>query len=255
MEEFNINTYQEDLFSEDFRKKQIETLTNNYRAMKTIEQQNLAILKSFSDPERNEKLIGVVDKVWSGVLETNTEDHTIDDIVAKSLNSSDLVDFLHQYRNKGYFPSGVVFDNHKDHPKQKLLVKGKYMGKRDCNKQKTPMQTINYVYKAKSENDRDQRMLEIEKSLSDAHYMISLLAVNQSEISNQLMRTSEEMQEVRNRLDAVESEIKDSRKVKLYAIYTSKKDLTIAEMSKEIGVSVRTTKYWIKELRNKGYLT
>lgn len=254
MEEFDITTYQEELFSEDFRKKQLETLTNNYRAMKTIEQQNLAILKSFSDPEKNEKLLGVVDKVWSGVLETNTEDHTIDDIVAKSLNSSDLIDFLYQYRNKGYFQSGVVFDNHKDHPKQKLLVKGKYMSKRDCKKQKTPMQTINYVYKAKSENDRDQRMLEIEKSLSDAHYMISLLAVNQSEINNQLMKTSEELQEVRNRLAIVESEIKDSRKVKLYAIYTSKKDLTIAEMAKEVGVSVRTTKYWIKELRNKGYL-
>ena len=66
---------------------------------------------------------------------------------------------------------------------------------------------------------------------------------------------SEYSQNIIDQIYAVESEIKDSRKVKLYAIYTSKKNLTIAEMSKEIGISVRTTKYWIKELRNKGYLT
>ena len=62
------------------------------------------------------------------------------------------------------------------------------------------------------------------------------------------------MKEVRSRLEIVEKEIKDERKVKLYAIYTSKKDVKIAEMACEIGVSVRTVKYWLKELRNTGFI-
>lgn len=254
MNKFDIEEYQKELFSDEFRKKQIETLTNNYLVMKSIERDNIAILKTFSDPERNEKLVGVVGKVWNGVLDTDTETSSIDDIVLKSLENNELVDFLNDHKNKNYFPSGTVFDNHKEHPEQKLLVKGKYMGKRDCNKQKTPMQTIKYVYKAKSEKDRDERLANIEKSLADAHYMISLLAVNQCEINNKMLESSLDMQEVRSRLEIVEKEIKDERKVKLYAIYTSKKDLKISEMACEIGVSVRTVKYWLKELRNTGFI-
>ena len=63
-----------------------------------------------------------------------------------------------------------------------------------------------------------------------------------------------DIEEVRSRLEIVEKEVKDARKVKLYAIYTSKKDVKIAEMACEIGVSVRTVKYWLKELRNTGFI-
>lgn len=64
----------------------------------------------------------------------------------------------------------------------------------------------------------------------------------------------QDIEEVKRKLEIVEKEVKDARKVKLYAIYTSKKDLKIAEMACEIGVSVRTVKYWLKELRNIGFI-
>ena len=64
----------------------------------------------------------------------------------------------------------------------------------------------------------------------------------------------QDIEEVKRKLELVEKEVKDARKVKLYAIYTSKKDLKIAEMACEIGVSVRTVKYWLKELRNTGFI-
>ena len=88
MNKFDIEEYQKELFSEEFRKKQIETLANNYLVMKSIERENIAILKTFSDPERNEKLVGVVGKVWNDVLGTDTETSSIDDIVLKSLESN-----------------------------------------------------------------------------------------------------------------------------------------------------------------------
>ena len=64
----------------------------------------------------------------------------------------------------------------------------------------------------------------------------------------------QDIEEVKRKLEIVEKEVKDARKVKLYAIYTSKKYLKIAEMACEIGVSVRTVKYWLKELRNTGFI-
>ena len=64
----------------------------------------------------------------------------------------------------------------------------------------------------------------------------------------------QDIEEVKRKLEIVEKEVKDARKVKLYAIYTSKKDVKIAEMACEIGVSVRTVKYWLKELRNTGFI-
>ena len=64
----------------------------------------------------------------------------------------------------------------------------------------------------------------------------------------------QDIEEVKRKLEIVEKEVKDARKVKLYAIYTSKKYLKIAEMACEIGVSVRTVKYWLKELRNIGFI-
>ena len=64
----------------------------------------------------------------------------------------------------------------------------------------------------------------------------------------------QDIEEVKRKLEIVEKEVKDARKVKLYAIYTSKKYLKIAEMACEIGVSVRTVTYWLKELRNIGFI-
>ena len=64
----------------------------------------------------------------------------------------------------------------------------------------------------------------------------------------------QDIEEVKRKLEIVEKEVKDARKVKLYAIYTSKKYLKIDEMACEIGVSVRTVKYWLKELRNTGFI-
>ena len=66
---------------------------------------------------------------------------------------------------------------------------------------------------------------------------------------------SNEIKEVRARLSAVEKQVKDSRKLKLYAIYTSNKKLTYQEMANEIGISLRTVKYWIQEMKDQGLIS
>lgn len=258
---FNIAEYQEYLTGEEYRKQQIEKLADNYRQLKSLQCENINILHSISDQEKNTKVVSSVSKVWNGVLETDTEVNTIEDIINMSLQTEENIQFLNDNKNKGYFPSGKVFEEHLLHPIQKKLTKGKYLSKRAVNKQKTPMQTINYVYNAKSNSDRDKRITDIEKSLAEAHYMISLLAVNQSDLnvsldnhSTELQHQSLELNEVKQRLVSVEDRIKDNRKLKLYALYTSKKEPTVKEMAIELGVSIRTVKYWLKGLREAGVI-
>lgn len=251
---FDFQTYQDRINSEDFKKQQLKRLADNNRLVKALNWENIAILSNFStDPEKRQKLQNTVSQVYTGVLESNTEEHTIEDIVESSLDKEASM-FLHTNRNYQHFNSSEVFEEHLDHPVQKLLTKSGHLGKRQINKQKTPMQTLNYVYSAKSNSDRDNRLKDIEKSLAEAHHMISMLAVNQIDLSSQMLEHSEQFTEVKNRLSVVEDKIKDHRKLKLYALYTSDKKTTNKDLSLELGVSVRTVKYWLKELRELGVI-
>lgn len=252
---FNIDEYQECLTGDAYRKDQLRKLADNHRMLKSIQYENFGILKSLSDTEHTKKLLDVVIKVWGGVLEANTESLSIDEIVSRTLVSEEVIKFLNEHRNKPHFQSDKVFDSYIDNTMQRKLVKGKYMGKREAKKQKTPMQTINYVYNAKTSSDKSDRMQKIEKSLEEAHYMISLLAVSYNDLGVHMEHNSNEIKEVRARLSAVEKQVKDSRKLKLYAIYTSNKKLTYQEMANEIGISLRTVKYWIQEMKDQGLIS
>ena len=69
-----------------------------------------------------------------------------------------------------------------------------------------------------------------------------------------LDQTNHQLSEVHTRLALVEDKIKDDRKLKLYALYTSEKKTTNSELSKEIGVNVRTIRRWLVELRELGVI-
>lgn len=251
---FNIKEYQDYLEGDDYRQYQIARLKELHRESKIINLEKINILTSFSDSEKNRRLLEVVTDIWGGVLNTDTQKATIEDIVSMSVEAQEDIDLLKESKNKPNFPSGDVFDLHLEHPTQKKLTKTKHLSKRAAKKQKTPMQTINYVYNAKSNSDRDDRLLEIEKHLAEMDYKLSLLAVNQLDIGVQVDSQNTELSLIKQRLSLVEDKIKDDRKLKLYAIYTSKKEPNIKEMSTEIGVSVRTIKYWLKELRKLGVI-
>lgn len=251
--DFDIGEFDEILFGEEYRKEKINKLAENYRKQKSLKNENLSILSSFSDPEKDKRIFHVTSQAWGGVLESNTINNSVDDIMFQTLVEEDI-EFFNQYRNKNYFPSGKVFEEHLEHPVQKDLTKKRYIGKREAKKQKTPMQTINYIYNAKHSSDKDDRLQQIEKSLSEAHRMITLLAVNQSDINSNIQHHSQEFIDIKQRLITVEKMVKDSRKVKLYALYTSSKKMTNQELADEVGISLRTCQYWLKELEELGVI-
>lgn len=257
-DEFNINQYNDYLTSEEYRREQVERLSETNRSIKLLNMEKLQILKGLSDSETNTKLLGVVKDVYTGVLERNAERVSVEDIINECL-TEDNVMFLNDNKNKPHFPSDKVFDHHIEHPVQKKLVKKKHMSKRALKKNKTPMQTIKYVHNAKKSNDIQDRLEALEQKMVDMEYSLSVLAASQVDVYKAQDKLEEAVQgmfvEIKYKLSEVERVLKIAQtkkvedKLKLYSMYTSRKSLTIREMSKELGVSERTVDYWLSELR------
>ena len=87
----------------------------------------------------------------------------------------------------------------------------------------------------------DERHKGTQESLDDAQHIVSQLTI-------QLDQLLENIPDILQRS-------KDSRKLKLYAIYTSNKKLTYQEMANEIGISLRTVKYWIQGMKDQGLIS
>uniref|UniRef100_A0A0N7Z9P4 M protein trans-acting positive regulator (MGA) HTH domain-containing protein n=1 Tax=Scylla olivacea TaxID=85551 RepID=A0A0N7Z9P4_SCYOL len=93
----------------------------------------------------------------------------------------------------------------------------------------------------------------------DMEYSLSVLAASQVDVYKAQDKLEEAVQgmfvEIKYKLSEVERGLKIAQtkkvedKLKLYSMYTSRKSLTIREMSKELGVSERTVDYWLSELR------
>ena len=245
---FNIKEYQEYLLSDEYKEAQLKKITDNYRLMKSIELENRHILSAFSDPEKKQKMIETVNQVWGVVLDTNTEQHTIEDIVKMTLEG-DNVKFLNDNKHMKFFPSLVMYETHQDHKAQKKLVRGKYLSKRQTKKQKTPLQTISYVYDAKSASDRDDKLNRIEQSLQDAHTMISKLAVNQLQMQQHIDMNSSNISNIQESLEDVQKLYTDSRKVQLYTLHKSNPSLSYEELGDMIGVVKRTVIRWMKDFK------
>lgn len=250
---FSIQEHLDYLNSPEFQELQKQRLVDNIRKQKSLEMEKRAILSSFSDPEKKLKILDTVNTVWGKVLESNTEVHTVEDIVRLALER-DTVLFFNENKYSNYFPSEVVFENHQEHPIQKSLVKDKHLGRRQVKKQKTPLQTINYVYGAKSASDKEQRLRDIEQSLHEAKGMITILAVRQLELEGKITSNEENIDEVRSKLKTVEEKYVDRRKVKFYMMYTDDNALNLQQLSKELGVTVRTLQRWLKDFRGEGLL-
>lgn len=246
--DFNMKSYQEYLLSDEYKEAQLQRIADNYRLIKSKEIENRHILSSFSDPEKKQKMIDAVNQVWGVVLDTNTEQHTIEDIVKMSLEHDNVV-FLNENKHMRFFPSVIMYETHEDNKTQKKLVRGKYLSKRQTKKQKTPLQTISYVYDAKSASDRDDKLNRIEQSLQDAHNMISKLAINQLQMQQRIDLNSENVSEIQDRLSEVQKLYSDSRKVELYTLHKTNQNLTYESLGELLGISKSTVIRWIKDFR------
>ena len=247
---FDIQALNQHLNSEDYRTDQLKALAENHRDQKILRQQQFNILLALSDPAKRERLFNAVCAVHQNILEVQDETSvSVDTVIQHSFDKPEDASFLMENKHSKFYRSAEVLDVHNEHPVQKQMMKGKYLGRRTVKKQKTPMQHFNHLVEAKSKMTKDQRLEALENSMQETRQMMVLLASNQVELAEQLGETQKS-------LATLQDTVKDLRKLKLYVIIHNNKGkpLTTKQLAKSLDVSERTIKYWKKELRDEGYL-
>lgn len=245
---FNIEGYKLYLTSEEYKTAQRKALAENYRAQKALQQTTFDILKTLADPEKRDKLFSAVCTVHKNILEEENANLEVSIVMQQSFDEKDDLDFLLQNKHSKFYKAAEVFDKHAEHPIQKSLTKGKYIGRRTVKKQKTPMQHFNNLIEAKTKMSKDQRLEALENSMEETRRMLALLANNQVDLAMQLDTTQKD-------LSTLQETVKDLRKLKLYVlICNSKKRQTNYQLANALNVSESSIKRWKKELREEGYL-
>lgn len=246
---FDIQALNQHLNSADYRTEQLKALAGLHRDQKILKQQQFNILMALADPEKRDKLFKAVSTVHLNLLEEQDADLEVDQIIQHSFDTPEDVNFLLENKHSKFYRSTEVLDAHQEHPVQKQMMKGKYIGRRLVKKQKTPMQHFNTIVEAKSKMSKDQRLEALENSMEEQRRMMALLASNQIELASQLGETQKS-------LATLQETVKDLRKLKLYVLICNNKGkiLTNKQLAKSLDISERTVKYWKKELRDEGYL-
>lgn len=256
--------YLQHLISEDRKQQQVEHLINTTRKISALEKERRDILFSITDLEKSKRLYTLVSAVHLGVLEGVSQhtDNTISvDQTITSILSMEDAEFLLENKHTRWSRGSSVFKEHIQHPEQKRLTRGKYMNISGMKRQRTPHQHISYLLKAKQDREKDNRLDRMEKQLSDICKQVSMLSITQQDVISKVDMTQVSVEkiesivtDVEERVSIIEHLVPDKRKQQLYILLTSENKTTIVEASKMLGVSLSTTKRWVRELRSKGIL-
>ena len=244
---FTIEVYQNQINSPEYKQNQLKKLATNYREQRALQQANWNILRSLADPEKRDKLFTAVCTVHKNILEEQNANLEVTQVILHSFDQPKDLDFLLSNKHSKFYRSADVLDFHKEHPVQQQMQKGKYIGRRDVKKQKTPMQHFNHLAEAKNKMQKDQRLEALERSMEETRNTLALLANNQLELAQQLGTAQKD-------LATLQETVKDMRKLKLYVLINNSNRMTNQKLAASLGVSQITIKRWKKELRDGGYL-
>ena len=250
-QEFDVNSYQDYLNSVEYKEEQMRTFHENSRKIKNLTQQNINILSGCSDPELKRQFFEIVSNIYGEVLGADTEEHKLDDIITNTLGDDELK-LYSANKNKDYFPSGTVFEEHRNNPNQKVLVKEKLLGKREMNKQKTANTTLKFAYNAKKGFDIKTRLMNVEKALVETQYVVNMLALNQIEMQEKIKENTLSVEEIQIKLGIFKQKFDHEGKQKLYVELLTKGNLGSKYFSEQLGVSQRTAKRWLLEFEENG---
>lgn len=249
--EFNINDYEDYLNSPEYKDEQMKQFYDNARQIKNLSSQNISILSGCSNPEMKKQLFEIVTNIYGEVLEADTEEHQLDDIIINALADDELKIYVAN-KNKDYFPSGKVFEQHRDNNQQKVLVKNKFLGKREMNTQKTANKTLKYAYNAKKGLDVKTRLLNVEKALIETQYVVNMLAISQMEMQEKIRENTISVEELQIKLGIFKQKFDHEGKQKLYVELITRGNLGSKYFSEQLGISQRTAKRWLLEFEDSG---
>lgn len=246
------------LTSEEYKQHQLDKLITTNRQIKTLEQQQKALLHSLVDTEKAERIYECVSAVHTGVLEGVF--YKVDDAIVGVLSGEDAI-FMLTHKHSRFGKGAYIFKAHMSHEIQKRLTRSKYMNISGVKKQRTPAQHIYYMIKARLDSEKDTRLDKMQQQIDDMSKQVSLLVVTQQDVMSKVDMTQTSVEEVmaivadvEERVALIEHIIPDKRKQQLYILLTSDNKPTMMEASKLLEISLSTANRWYRELKSKGVM-
>lgn len=252
MQDYNEYEDTDEVFSlsdiqDKTREEHLKELFEIERQIKELNRQKVSKLCNIAQEGKSDKVYDSVRKVHKGILESSGTE-SVYDILSSALNTEEELNFLLDNRNNRFYNSSDIFDEFKDHPEQKSLVKKKHLNKRGIKRQKTPSQHISYVKDAK---DTQSRFLRLELELLSMKEKISIQDTRLQAVEIKQVLTEDKLDKVDIDLSCLATELSskvdDVRKITAYIMYKEKK-VSTALISKTMNIPTRTLQRWIKEL-------
>lgn len=230
------------------KKKEVQNIVLINQQIKYLHQQKMHSLSKLAEEGASEKMFQAVLKAHRGILDSEIEMHLLD-ILNDSFEDKDELLFLLENKNKPFYKSSDVFDEHSKHKVQKALVKDKLLSKRSIKKQKTACQHITHVKQAKDHLDeaiKDKINREISESrLQKAEAEILQLKLDQLRILGKL----NEVEDIVGKIPDALVGIDDTRKVIAYLLKNNEK-FSSEHIAKILNVTRQTVNRWLKEIGN-----
>lgn len=229
------------------RQQYLKDLFAIERQIKELNRQKVNTLASLAEDGKSERIYDAMLKVHKGILESDGSE-SVSDIISSSLETEEELTLLLENRNAKFYKSSEVFDEFKDHPEQKSLVKKKHINKRGIKKQKTPSQHISYVKDAK---DTQSRLMRMELELLKMQQKVDLQNAKLVELEIKQTITESKLDNVDRDLSCLATDlcnkVDDVRKLTAYLMYTEK-GMSVENISEVMQVPKRTLYRWIKTM-------
>lgn len=148
------------MLEKDLIKAEVNRLQVN---KKEIENRIRALCKKLADPEKNKKLYEIAQNLYTKILNTPVNEDLNQKTLMQEIVSSldkETENFFKKHKHDR-IRGAHIFELHKQHPIQKSLTEGGYVGLRIINKQDTLHQVLNCLVEAKIHQQKDTLVAEL----------------------------------------------------------------------------------------------
>ena len=233
---FEVSTQdvQDYISSPEFKSDLVKKLVEATKEKKHIENKLRSISIQLADTERIAKLENILTIAHGYVLRNEVLISDVKELLYNSFENIEQREFLFKNFHTKFYRGTKILNTYKNDAMQKKLTREGYLSKVDLKSKDTPLRYLKYLNKAKNDLLRDQKMKHLEEE-------VNKLKVRLSEVESL-------SKENKSSIELIEEKLSDPRKISLYRLKIQAPSMTYKELSEKFGVSLRTIKYWSKEI-------
>lgn len=227
---------------EEYREFERKRVIDLFRQRKSIDDQLLVSLSALADKEQSQEVYNIVHKLHGSVL--NGDMISLEGV--NELLDDKQQELFHARKHKPFYKSAQIFDDYKDNPVQKVLVKTKKINKRKMKKDgNTAKHHLESIIQAKHIREMEIRLAALEKKVDKIEAKTQVYdKVIGKYLDYDIVRAS--LPE--NILDILVKKDVSPAKIDLYALKYHNPRLSQPVLADLVDKTDRTVRNWLNEV-------